>query len=54
MNPRLAEIPDDVLQRGRGRNANDAARRLEKWLVHRDLRPTFLELDQERRRRGMQ
>lgn len=46
--PLLAHIPDELLERPRG-----SSRRLEQWCTDRNFRPTLLDLDDERRRRGI-
>ena len=55
-NPRLAEIPDELLKPGRDRHPTSrfhAARRLAYWLERHNIRPTFGELEDERARRGI-
>lgn len=50
-NPRLAEVPDRLLEGRPGRGATTQAARLGRWLDTAQIRPTLLELGQERNRR---
>jgi len=50
-NPRLPEIPDDILIRRQGRGAAAQAARLARWLDDAGFRPTLLDLEDERNRR---
>jgi hypothetical protein len=52
--PMLALIPDGLLERRQGRGADTRrAAELETWCVDHHFRPSFLELEQERRRRRL-
>lgn len=51
-NPKLAELPDDLLLRRQdGSGEVRRLRALEEWCAARAFRPTWLDLDTERRHR---
>lgn len=50
MNPKVRQIPDDLFRRPRSAAAATA---IEAWCTAHEFRPTLLDVDNERRRRGL-